>query len=546
MRAERELTIIAQDPSVRAGPSGGDILTTKVTIPYEDLSAGPRGYRVHVVDYDASQRVFYEPAELGRDADDQFRNAPDQTLLTDPAFHAQNVYAIVMRVLCRFEFALGRRVAWSFRGHQINLVPHAFCDANACYSESDHSIFFGYVPTAHPDADHPIVFTCLSHDIVAHEATHALLDGLRDSYTLPSGPDQAGFHEAFADIVALLSVFGVEQIVGRLLAPNSAAADDQIGKERLEVEALKQSVLFGLAEEFGQEVSRFRRFLEVWLGRMKDLLSLPGDSVPLQRAVRDGVAAAQHLLTMVIRALDYCPVVDLHFSEFLTALLTADYELLPDDGRYKYRDALRKQFALWGIGPPYILGHEDAGRILEEGIWERPKDEEKLRYEGIHPESLRRDPDEVFRFLWENRKTLRVFEHAHTVILSVRPCLRIGPDGFFVRETVSEYLQILDLRADQLRELKINKPEEMPGDTPVRLYGGGVLIFDEFSRLKYHICSRVNNADAQGKRLAYLWRNGIRDSDGRYGRSDGSPPGQRFARMHLRRDGQLPKEEWDA
>ena len=32
-----------------------------------------------------------------------------------PAFHAQNVYALVMRTLARFEFALGRRVGWSFR-----------------------------------------------------------------------------------------------------------------------------------------------------------------------------------------------------------------------------------------------------------------------------------------------------------------------------------------------------------------------------------------------------------------------------------------------
>ena len=34
-------------------------------------------------------------------------NNYDQRLLADPKFHAQNVYAIVMRTLARFEFALG-------------------------------------------------------------------------------------------------------------------------------------------------------------------------------------------------------------------------------------------------------------------------------------------------------------------------------------------------------------------------------------------------------------------------------------------------------
>ena len=43
----QELTIIAQDPSVRID---GQILTTQVSIPAEELAPGPRGYRVQVVD----------------------------------------------------------------------------------------------------------------------------------------------------------------------------------------------------------------------------------------------------------------------------------------------------------------------------------------------------------------------------------------------------------------------------------------------------------------------------------------------------------------
>jgi hypothetical protein len=110
---------------------------------------------------------------------------------------------------------------------------------------------------------------------------------------------------------------------------------------------------------------------------------------------------------------------------------------------------------------------------------------------------------------------------------------------------VSEYLQTLDLEARQLGSLGIRKPDQMPDNTPVRLRGGGVLMFDDFGHLKYHVRSRIDNAQLQTKRLEYLWRNGIKDMSGRYGFSDGAPAGRRFVLMHLRRAGRLRKEEWD-
>ena len=67
------MTIIAQDPSV-LGPHKG-ILRTQVGIAYEDLAPGPKGYRVHVMDYDASQRVLYKPSLLDRNTERRFANA---------------------------------------------------------------------------------------------------------------------------------------------------------------------------------------------------------------------------------------------------------------------------------------------------------------------------------------------------------------------------------------------------------------------------------------------------------------------------------------
>ena len=55
---------------------------------------------VQVVDYDASTGTLYEPARLPTG---ETRAPSDERILGDPAFHAQNVYGLVMRTLGRFE-----------------------------------------------------------------------------------------------------------------------------------------------------------------------------------------------------------------------------------------------------------------------------------------------------------------------------------------------------------------------------------------------------------------------------------------------------------
>src|SRR5204862_48131 len=104
-----------------------------------------------------------------------------------------------------------------------------------------------------------------------------------------------------------------------------------------------------------------------------------------------------------------------------------------------------------------------------------------------HFESLTRDTEEVFRFIWQNRRALGLTEGVYTRVLSVRPCLRMGPDGFFLKETVAEYMQTVELEARELRRMQIEIPADMPPDTPITLYGGAALIFDEYGRVKFSI-----------------------------------------------------------
>ena len=124
----RRMPVLAQDSGIRR--DDGTILTASVTVPWEDLAGGPTGHRVQVVDYDATTRTMYAPAEV---EDGDVRDPEnDEEIQDDPAFQAQNVYALVMRTLARFEYALGRRVSWYFRAHQLKVVPHAFEEMNSC------------------------------------------------------------------------------------------------------------------------------------------------------------------------------------------------------------------------------------------------------------------------------------------------------------------------------------------------------------------------------------------------------------------------------
>jgi hypothetical protein len=543
-----------------------------IDVPAEDLRVGPMGYRVQIVDFDATRSVFHRSYNLPTSLDREPKAWREGRLKIqrDFRFHAQNTYALVMKTLARFEFALGRRIPWSFKTHQLKVAPHGMADANAFYAPQVEGLVFGYFDNPSGET----IFTCLSHDIIVHETTHALVDALRERYMDPSTPDQAAFHEGFADVVALLSVFAQPEVVEHLLVGKRRQGTKElfVTRRELEPEALASSALFGLADQMGTELEGVRGmplrqsaslkadralketeefkephrrgelfvaavmqgFIKAWsqyaLGA-----GLDGQRrFPVRRVARDGADIADQLATMWIRALDYMPPVHLEFGDALSAALTADFEVRPDDRRYELRKSMLDSFAAFGFEP--ASKREDGA-----GMWEQPP--AGLKYERVRFESLKTDKDEVFRFIWDNRDLLNLRDGAYTEVLSVQPSTRIGVDGFVVRETVAQYYQVARLTPDELREVGVKVPgdylralaattkaiaresngadgedrDDIPtSSTDVNeleakttpLYGGGVLIFDEYGRVKYFVENDVFGKK-QSKRLRYLWNEGL-------------------------------------
>jgi hypothetical protein len=563
-----ELTILAQDPSiekVHPADERSKILRTQVRIPASTLRPGPRGPRLHVVDYDPVTRVVHPAYELAAGdgtVHDRFREVSDAELLADRRFHAQNAYAIAARTLAAFEFALGRRVPWAFGSHQLYLVPHALQEANAFYDDADQAVLFGDYEIGGKRG-----FTCLSHDIVAHETTHAILDGLRQRFDVPGLPDQPAFHEAFADIVAMLSVFSMPGVVERLV---SRREGDTLLEEDVTAEQLRSLSLATMADELGDAVhverggglrasarleptedwkdpaavewlephrraeilvaAVMRTLIEIWMGRLVGLRQ--AGRLDRERAAEEGSKAAEHLLTMMIRAIDYCPPVDFEFADFLDAALLADEETVPDDP-HGYRDTLRAQFEAFGIRP---RAWPQAPSLIPVDLY---------TYRDFNYVALRSEPEEAFRFIWENADVLRIDRSYYYKVEDVLPSVRVGPDGFFVVESVVDYVQQLETTLADLRALAPKAFASFPrlgGETPVKVWGGGTIVFDQFARVKYHLSKRIDDWERQARRLAHLVSRGIRDRKGSYGFSMDAPAGMRFALAH--RPDERSSEEW--
>jgi hypothetical protein len=58
------------------------------------------------------------------------------------------------------------------------------------------------------------------------------------------------------------------------------------------------------------------------------------------------------------------------------------------------------------------------------------------------------------------------------------------------------------------REDRMPGTEDDSSAATTPLYGGGVLIFDEYGRLKYHVHNDVFGTKRQALRLRYLWESG--------------------------------------
>ncbi len=207
----RQLRCYAIDPSLATRLDSVDISQVIYQLPWEVLQPGPIGEYLEVMDIDPASDCFYEPINLDHPALLAQHGLPPNEGL--PQFHQQMVYAVCSLTIRNFERALGRKALWrpkpperhenqkddSHYVQRLRVYPHALREANAFYSPQKIALLFGYFTASASDTDMPggRVFTCLSHDIVAHETTHALLDGMHRRFLTSQQSRRAGVPRSF-------------------------------------------------------------------------------------------------------------------------------------------------------------------------------------------------------------------------------------------------------------------------------------------------------------------------------------------------------------
>ncbi len=427
----RALRGYALDPSFAVSLVTRNVSETVYQVPWDEmLSPGPCDAYVQVIDVDPASRTVYEPVDLNHTHLLATQGlAPSEGT---PQFHQQMVYAVVRTTIDHFESALGRKILWrpgpppagenakddSVYVPRLRVYPHAFRDANAFYSPDKIALLFGYfssrgAPGRGNGGRPQQVFTCLSQDVVAHETTHALLDGMHRKYLKNTNKDVLALHEAFADIVALLQRLALPELLRHQIALTQGQIRDrrsllgelatQFGQATGERGGLREAI--GKVEEDGKwkpieptgneydaddndphtrgsilVAAVFDAFLSIYERRTEDLMRIASDGTGIlklgaihpdlaARLANEATKAASHVLQMCIRALDYCPPTDITFGEYLRAVVTADFDLVPDDD-LDYRVAFIEAFRKRGIPVDEVRTVS-----VESLLWRREKDE---------------------------------------------------------------------------------------------------------------------------------------------------------------------------
>jgi hypothetical protein len=457
------------------------------------------------------------------------------------------VYAVTSQVHATFRRALGREIGWSFadrKDRRLRIRTFAGSERNAWYDPAEGTLNFGYYEASELPADRTLpkgpVFTSLSHDIIAHEMSHAMLDALRSNFIQPTSSDMTGFHEGFADLVALFHHFlytdalraaikssrgdlrqsnylcKIGQQFGRSMGGDplrSAVNDSLMYRADLESHAMGEVLVAAIFEAymtvFRRKTEHYRRLAtagsgELPAGALSELL--------VETLTSKASDLAAQFLSMIIRAVDYLPPVDVRLGDYLRAIITADFDLVQDDP-WGYREALIDAFrrraifpndvfsltenALLWRGPDTVLEPIEALSFKEIWFQSDPGSPvsvgEQIAQACALGEYVTRDSERMHAFglvfaddprLHGDRITLPMIE-------SVRTLRRPGPDGRVVFDTVAEIVQCRTVHAR----------DDRPG---FDLHGGSTVILDSRGEFRVVIRKSVVGEGRVERRALYL------------------------------------------
>jgi len=258
---------------------------------------------------------------------------------------------------------------------------------------------------------------------------------------------------------------------------------------------LVAAVFEAISRVFDRKTRTVRKIAALAPGARDHLIDL------LTREARD---LAGQFLNIIIRAIDYCPPIDLTFGEFLRAVMTADYVTVPEDP-YGYREALVLAFRRYGITVPAVPD------LSEEALLWRGPEVTLPAIRGLSFTSLRhgREPgwfaeqgererraSVLGDFVTDNRHQYFGIvepgkrdgeEYDLPVVESIRTLRRLSPDDELNFHIVAEVTQ----------RVRRNKRW---------FFGGSTVVIDEDGRIRYVIGKGIRNRARRDATDSFLAR----------------------------------------
>jgi hypothetical protein len=252
----------------------------------------------------------------------------------------------------------------------------------------------------------------------------------------------------------------------------------------------------------------FDAFFSVYINRTRDLIRMAypdgREIVPnflhadlANRLAEAAAKTAGRVQNICLRALDYCPPVDITFGDFLRAIVTADVDAVSED-EVGYRTALINAFRARGIRPEGVTSYSEDTLAWApfEGtpstsvnpdfrrLWN-----DLNRYET---EPDRENEEQLYTRLWGKADTLRaeigLSGDLPVQAKSIYPLHRIRPDGSLQRQIVAELIQ------------KKDNVEVFPGRPDYgtfTLRGGVTLLINRLGEVRFSISKPLDGAPGE-------------------------------------------------
>jgi hypothetical protein len=438
----------------------------------KDYLVGTGSSRFKIRDTSFEGLPTFASLDWAKEDDLSFKRFAKEELIDNPYFHQVNTFAVVSSTLDLVEEEIGHPIYWK-DGGPLEVRPHAFQGMNAFYVPNPPSLNFGFFSS--PFRRQP-VWTCLSHDVVAHELGHAILDSFRPYYFFSSDLDPAALHESFSDLLAMFAALQYPDVVKQLFK-------DTKGDMR------HPSLLTRMAEEFGKGIAGasipyLRSALEgatylnaakepharssTWTAAIYEILErLVTISHPNGFSGKTGftefcealVKASRWVKGMLLRSLHYTSPASVTMPMLAQLIYIADARVYPDDS--KFRDIAKEVFQKWELwNEQFDLTAPDLGDV----------------FEALQDA----DPRTLGMAVQEHANALRIPPLSEVRLLQPR-LVTTTRQVDKVKQGKSEVIQeITEHYLEYIYELKQLTSDFQTGELiEFSVYGGGILVMDE-------------------------------------------------------------------